>query len=125
MSTLRKWYDGLSPSGHLAVQVVVTLTLATLSAFVHQGIGARRGYKAGLRDGRNPATQAELDAAQARGHQTGYLKGIWANEDAVMARELYTQGILDGSQAWLDAGRQMQGTLVQVSRPSLTSLNGA
>lgn len=124
MSKLNNWYNGLGPGTHLAVEIGATLIIVTISAFVHQGIGARRGYKAGLRDGRNPATQDQLDAAQARGLQTGYLKGIWANEDASMAKAMYTQGLLDGSQAWMDAGTKMQGVVSRTTQPNV-SLSGA
>jgi hypothetical protein len=124
MSKFADWYNGLSPTQHLMLQVVATLTIATLSAFAHQRIGYRRGYKQGAIDAQNPVSQAQLEAENARGHRKGYLAGVWANEDAIMAKQMYTQGILDGSQAWMDAGLRTQDIIRQASQTS-ASLSGA
>ncbi len=117
MNDLELWYEKRSPGQKLAIKVSLVLGTALMSAIVNQRIGERRGYAKGLKDGMGPATQAQLDEAQARGHRQGYLKGIWANEDATMARELYTQGILDGSQAWMEAGLRSDEVIRRAQQP--------
>jgi hypothetical protein len=79
-----KFYDNLSPTGKLVFNVAAYIGIATLSAFVHQKIGERRGYKKGFYDGTSPATQGELtqmyEKGETAGKSSGYQKGIWAGQ---------------------------------------------